>query len=375
MPGSRGAWTPGRVSVAFVAFVASLSAFCPAARAGEPSVEPILLAYDADGACPGKDAFIASTRRYTTKWTAADSGVGLRSFQIRLAPRRAEHAGTLVITMPDGKASTREIVGPDCASVARGLAVVVALAIDPQAHVGAPGPEDEREASPTEPTTPTEPTAPTEQPLPSSASPPPPAPAPVPAKAELSERPRAEPHERLRFSFAVEARVEITSAVTTGALPVAGTALEMRAHLGDALPSWLSPSLAVGIRQSFPKHISVGPGTSEFTWTAATIRFCPVRLAALAARFEAAPCAELDVGVLQADARGVPNARTTSNAWFDRGASVRASYQITPSWRVGAGFLVTAPVTRHRYALASGELISKAPAAGVTAGLLLELRL
>lgn len=372
MPGSRGAWTPARALVAFIAVGASLAALPGAARAGEPSDEPIVIAYTAESACPREGAFVASVRRYTTKWTAVDSGAGLRSFQVRLNRRGADHAGTLVITMPDGTASTREIVGPDCVSVARGLAVIVALAIDPQAQIGEPGLLESDPASPPDPTI--QPTAP---PAPATPSPPASSPRPPPprAKAEAAKPPAARPRERLHFTFAVEGRMELTSAVTTGVLPVVGAALELRAHLGGTLPSWLSPSLALGVRQSLPKEISAGPGASEFTWTAATIRLCPVRFATLAARFEVTPCAELDVGVLQANARGLLNARTTSTPWFDRGVSVRASYRLSSSWAVGAGVLVTAPATRDRFALASGELISRAPAVGVIAGLFFELRL
>lgn len=367
MPESRGAWTPARVAIAVVGFGAGFSALPSAARAGEPSAEPIAIAYTAEETCPREGAFIASTRRYTSRWTPVASGDGLRSFRVRLERHGAGHTGTLVITMPDGARSIREIAGPDCVSVARGLAVVVALAIDPQAHVGAPDPDTEPEVPPPERAS-----EPSELPAATGPAPPPPPPRPSVARPKRSAATaRSRPH----LTFGVEGRVELTSAVLTGAVPVAGAALEVRANLGEAMPSWFSPSLAGGIRQSLPVRIDVGPGVSEFLWTAGTLRFCPVRFAAPALRFEAAPCAELDVGLLRAEARGLADARTTSNRWFDRGASVRTAFRLSPSWGIGAAVLVTAPVTRDRFAVASGELISKAPAVGVTAGLLLELRL
>jgi len=343
-----------------------------------------VITYAADDACPRKEAFVASVRRYTTRWADVDAGAGLRSFDVRLAREDAEHAGILVITMPDGSASTRRIVGPDCASVARALAVVVALAIDPLARVGEPTSDPQAGAGHPTPEGDVEATtrAPEPQPpqqratsVPVPAPPPPPTGRSGPDGVVPRRRFAAEARERLHFTFALEARVELTSAVVTGALPVAAAAVDVRAHLGSGWPEWLSPSLAVGARQSLQKEIRFGPGASELLWTAATIRLCPVRFAAVAGRFEIAPCAEIDVGTLRAGAHGLPDVRATSTEWFDRGGSVQASYRLSSSWALGAGVLVTAPWTRDRFALANGQLISRAPLIGVTGGVLVQLRL
>jgi len=369
MPGSRRPWTPARALLPLVASCATFAAFLRSAHAQQAPAEPIIVAYAADGACPREDDFVASVRRYTTKWTAVDAGSGLRTFKIHLGPRAAEYTGTLVITMPDGKGSTRELAGPDCVSVARAFAVMVALAIDPLARVGEPGPGEELAALP-EP-------EPEKSDLPEHApiAVPDPMPAARRGRATAPGEPPARSPERLHFTFAVEGRAELTSAVVSGALPIVGAALEMRAHLGSRWPAWLSPSIALGVRQSLPKQISVGPGASEFLWTAATIRLCPVRFAGLVSRLEVAPCVEIDAGALRAEARGLPDARATTIAWFDRGVSVRGSYRIGPAWAVGAGVLLAMPWSRDRFALASGQLISRAPAVGVTGGLLLELEL
>lgn len=381
MPGPRGARIPPLVASA--GFGASL--FVAAAHAHPSPAEAIAISYRAEGTCPREEQFVASARRYTTRFSRVDARHDVRRFEVRLDPKGADYAGTLVVTAPDGAASAREIVGPDCAAVARALAVIVALAIDPDANVAEPAPEEAPapEDAPAEAAIEPAPEAapPDAAPAPEEARALPasdlPQPAPAPGADERADGPPPAPSPRdpLRLSFALEARAELTSAVVFGALPVVGAALETRAHLGRTLPSWLSPSLAVGVRQSLPRELRAGAGVSAFSWTAATIRLCPLRLSALASRLEVAPCAEIDVGVLEATARRIPDAKRTSNAWFDRGASLRASYQLSPSWGVGAGLLVTAPVTRNRFALASGELVSQAPAVGTTFGVFLELRL
>lgn len=306
---------------------------------------------------------------------------GSAHVHVRLAPGEAGYTGTLVIHAPERPATTREIAGPDCASVARGLAVVVALAIDPSARLDASRADgDGGDAPPAavEPPPPPPPAPPPAAPTsPPTARPPvtPAASSPTSDDPALGGQRRARERERLRFTFALEARAELTTAVTSGVLPVAGAAVEARAHLGAQVPSWLSPSIALGVRQSSAKHIRVSGGAADFIWTAATLRVCPLRLVILDSRLEASPCFELGAGALRAEARGLSGGRGTSTFWLDRGASLRVSYRLSPSWAIGAGALATAPANRNRYTISTGELISQAPAVGVTAGLHLELRL
>lgn len=368
MPASRG-WPPVAVlaHLTFVAILATMATWRPTCAFAEPrAVEPIVVEYAADDACLREEAFFSGVRRYTKRWTAVEEGEGLRRFHVTLERRPGGWAGSLVITMPDGQTSRREIPGPDCEAVARGLAIVVVLAIDPAAKVLGPPSEEELADDP----------APASAPAPPVDSPPASPPLDV-VPLERRRKRRAPPsvpgRPRLGLVFSVEGRAEATSGVVRSALPVIGVAFDARVHVA-ALPPWLSPSFAVGVRQSLPTEIGVRSGSSVFTWTAATFRLCPVHITAFRDRLDVAPCGELDVGVLDADARDLPQARSTSNRWLGRGASMRLSYRLTRSWSAGAGFLVTVPATRDRFTLATGELISQAAAVGVTGGLAIEMR-
>jgi hypothetical protein len=330
-------------------------------------VEPVAIAYATDdAACPSRERFLETVLRYTSKWKAVESSSANRRFDVRLASQPPSFAGTLAITSSDGKTTTREIVGPDCDAVARALAVVMALALDPQAHITEPPREEAPRPKPVPPT-----------PASPAPSPPPPAPGSSsgPTAREIASSARPSKTRPSWLAWAIEGRVEVTSAVTTGVLPVFGAALDLRTTLPATFPSWLAPSLAVGVRQSLPREVTVAGGASSFLWTAGTVRLCPVRFVTLSTRLDIAPCAEIDMGVLRASGRGLPHARSSASSWLDRGGSLRTTFRIGESWAVGASVLVTAPQSRHRFTLANGELISQAPSVGVTGGLLGELRL
>lgn len=355
MLGSRGAWTPAACALAFGASLVFAREAGAADKTGS-SVEAIAVAYSADGACPGREQFLGAVRRYTSKWSEAEPDGNVRAFEVRFAANRGKVDGKLVVRTSDGRSSTREIGGPECDGVARAMAIIMAVAIDPHALAGGAASE--------EPTAEEPPTPPSDAPPPSevivATEPPrPDRPSPKPAS-------RPPPKRKSPMQFGVEAGLELTSAVTGTAMPVASVGVEMRFDLGKSLPKWLVPSVAIGVRQSWPMETHVGEGSSESLWSAGALRLCPARF--VVGRFELAPCAEVDVGVLVVEARGIVDARRTAAVWVDRGGSLRATFHLGERWAIGAGAGISAPITRNRYTLANGDFVSQAPAVGVTGG-------
>ena len=187
-----------------------------------------------------------------------------------------------------------------------------------------------------------------------------------------------------------ELRGESSSAVTRRAIaliagsvdlqvPVFGSRNERGALLGPS-------SVAVGFRQSFPRPLGVPGGSTEFLWSAATMRVCPIRLRMPVDELEIAPCIEGNVGVLQAESHGIPLAQRTRKHWIDAGASALGVWHLPGPWVATAAIALVAPVTRHRFEVvelaslgaASGprsELVSQAPMLAITAGLGLGLEL
>ncbi len=351
-------WGPRAALAATATALVLLTRLAAGADQAESTAELVAISYSARDTCPSEEEFFGIVRRYTTKWTPVAPRDGIRSFQIRIASRQPALAGTLELKMPNGKTTTRAIVGRDCTTVARALAVALATAIDPEARLSEP--ESKPVAPPTAPPNPAEsgeelsPTFPVVEPV-----------------AERVPAAPASP-EPTPWSFGIEARAEMTSTVTASALPVFGAAFEARLRIGSGVPAWLWPSLAVGVRQSTFQTIDAPIGSFAFLWTAATFRVCPLHFAP--GPLEIAPCVEADAGVLQAGARGVRNARTSTTPWFDRGASLRIAYHLNKHWGLGATAFVTAPSSRRRFALNAGEVVSQAPDVGLTGGLFVEFR-
>ena len=155
-------------------------------------------------------------------------------------------------------------------------------------------------------------------------------------------------------------------------LPVLAAAFEVEplaAMRPARVPRWLRPSVAIGVRQSLSRSIERSTLTTEFDWTAGVLKLCPARFVLANDRVEITPCVEGDLGALRAAATGSSDSRTTSKLWLDAGASVRATWSLGDGWFIGGSASVLAPISRNRFELSTGELVSRAPPVGATLGL------
>ncbi|MBX3225293.1 MAG: hypothetical protein KF795_32610 [Labilithrix sp.] len=352
-------------STHLVGAAALLAALClPTTASAE--VEPIVLRYEASGACPGETEFVAWVEAHTRRWTRVleasvpGEGAVARSVQVRVAAGTPAATGSLTVRSAGGAVTERTIGGPSCAEVAEALAVMVAVAIDPRAASGA--------ASEEEPSRPVEEETVARRPPPAAPRRPRPArePAPAPVASGAAGRPR----------LALDLRAETTSAVLRGALPGIGASLTVEPpassprrgiHVSD-------PSVAAGIRQSFTMDRSLRGGSVAFAWTAGHLRLCPLRIV-IDGLVEVSPCAEANVGSLRASARGFAEARGTSTLWLDLGASLVSTVSLTENLFLSSTFLVAMPLFRQPFALASGAPVASVPPLGVLGGLGLGFRM
>ncbi|AKV04289.1 hypothetical protein AKJ09_10952 [Labilithrix luteola] len=375
---SRFGWGAACGPLAGVVFFGGLSS----AHAQSEPLAPVHVTYSADRTCPTAEAFLGKVRRYTTKWTLAE-GPAARRFRVVLAPVRAagrlETSGRLEIEEQANPPSVRDIVGPDCEAVARALAIALAVVIDPQADLSGGATDDSQKAAgegdsagdgvsrASAPTAPPEVVSsdhtslatPTPSPLPPREAPRPP----------LSVEPTAAT--RLR----AEALVGATSAVVDGALLVLGATVELEPFADrrvngapSAFPRWLSPSIALGFRQSLPREFEQSGMTSQFLWTAGTLQLCPLRWSAFRERLALTPCFESNAGVLIASARGSHDSRSSTKRWLDLGGTAKATWRVHGAWFVGGTFSVVAPVTRYQFELSTQAAVSQAPPVGFAFG-------
>jgi hypothetical protein len=118
---------------------ALLVAFAVNARADVPaSTEPIRIRYSAPAACPGETEFRREVFSRTARARVATGDEAARSFAVTIAEGADGSRGRLETTPLDGVTTAREVAGADCREVAAAVALIVALAVDPQARTGPP---------------------------------------------------------------------------------------------------------------------------------------------------------------------------------------------------------------------------------------------
>ncbi|AKU97807.1 hypothetical protein AKJ09_04471 [Labilithrix luteola] len=337
-----------RVLAAAVAVVALL---IPTSARAE--VEPIAFRYEASGACPSESEFLEAVRALTKRWSLVPAGTSeVRTIRVRMAAAPSKATGRLVIADTSGTSSERDIVLPTCTEVKQALAVMVAVAIDPRA-----GTADETEPTPREGTREAEPRVePVVLPHPEQRA----------ATAPISTTPAPS----TRSPVTLDLRVELTSAVLRGGLVGLGASmtLELPTPVRTQGIYLLWPSIGLGFRQSLPKERSLRGGSAEFIWRAGQLRFCPLRVA-IHALAEVSSCVETNLGALRGSAEGLPDARNLSSFWADIGGSVWAAVNLSERFFLSSTVLMTLPLVRQPFALASGASVASVPPLGVLGGI------
>jgi len=327
--------------------------------AARADVEPVSLRYEGSGRCPSEAEFVERVRTITRRWAlAADGSPAVRSIRVHVSEGARETAGKLTVAAPDGATTEREISGPTCSEVSEALAVMVAVAIDPRA--GAPGAEDGDAAEDPAPVA----SAPVERPR---------------------ERHRRRPSRAARPDpqapasgprLSADLRAETTSAVIRGGLQGVGASVRLELTRPESRRGVhvAGPSVALGLRQSLPKERALRGGSVDVSWTAGNVRLCPVRVV-FGTVGEVSPCAETNIGVLRASARGFAEARDLSTLWVDVGGSVWAAVSLSDRFFLSSTLFVTMPLSRQPFVLASGARVATVPPLGVVGGVGLGFRL
>ena len=324
------------------------------ARAGETSgVEAIHFEYVAPAGCPDMDGFLGRISTYTTRWTLAAPGAEARGFVVRITQREGAHVGRLDVRAATGETAGRDIEGESCEDTALGLAVAVALAIDPHASLL---PVPATSAPPTELGT-TADTAPSPSP---------------PVRSDDAADARAAPAARSPSppslpAVLVGARAEANGAVS-GVLAVTDVFVELEWAGALARVPSLRPALRGGWRNALTRSTQVGQTRAEVDWTAGYLEACPARFAA-ARELTVEACLGAHLGVLSARAPELRTAGVTRRTWLDYGGLLGARWQPHPHLFVEAVAGVWAPITRDRLRIEPDGLVTRAPSAGISAGI------
>ncbi len=300
--------------VGFAGFVAWLGALSPAVALAQTPPR-VALTWTAPAQCPGGSAIVAEVDRILGEQGARPAAP--LAVDARVTGSEGAYVVEVRTTSADGPRS-RSLRGKTCAAVADATALVIALAIDPNAippprpePVAAPALSPSSSGSPAPgPSAPTEvtpaPRAPPPTPEASADAAPPPKPAPKPTPKPAAPAPPPKP---IATRVAPSYRLQAWGGGETGALPAATPMFGAEAGVvlvnfrlmlgGEGLLSQkhLLPASQVG------GNVGLGAGYLDVGYT-----FTP-------GAFELGPLAGLEIGSLQASGSGTPSDATKSQLW------------------------------------------------------------
>jgi hypothetical protein len=320
--------------------------------------------------------------------------------RVRLEVRSSAVEGELVLEDAHGATTRRSLSGESCTAVVSGLALVAALAIDPQASTApgiaaaaAPtgGPEPGSSAgsgqgSAADGALATRADGGTAA-VPSAAAPE--APDAGADASPLVPAPSAEPalHEEVRVPAPPRAPSEGSRRLLPpwhlgGGLEGEGLGLAAPgAVFGGGLFVELSrdegrvvdPAFRLEAMRTLKTAVNVADGEGSFVWTFGRAEGCPVRFR-LVGSLGARPCAIFDLGVVDAVGENIANPVSHTRPWVTAGALGRVEWQ--PFWRLWleGSVGVDVPLLRESFLFEPTTGIYRAPNVMLFGGLAVALR-
>jgi hypothetical protein len=257
--------------------------------------DAIHIEYTAPAGCPSEAAFAWQVHARVRQVPAP-----ARKYVVVLAVDGARARGTLRVE-EESRSTVREISGTSCDEIAEGLALVLALVIDPGARTDPardlpPQPPPERPLEPKPPTL-------VPAPLPNGAS-----------DAPLRPRP-AVPPARLSISAGGSA------VARSGPAPGTATAGDVFLEGGLDRRGGISPHLKLGFEYAKSSPFVESVGTAQFTWMIGMARACHAEQV-LERTLVVPICAGLEWGRVEASGSETPDARTQKQTWLSLDASV-----------------------------------------------------
>lgn len=308
------------------------------ALGGVASAEPevVRIDYAAPAACPDATAFLRSLKERTTRFRQATGAEKARSFRVRVTGLSSAFSGRLEIAGPDDAIAVRTVDSRSCTEVSSALALMAALAIDPNALVpnalvGKTQPADEPATEPA-----ATPAAEAERKQGSSLS------TVTASSRSVPDGPAGPPW---RWSAGVQGHA--TFAVT----PNLGWGADLFVDAEAPDSSTLGPAARAGLffNQSVVE-LPTGP-SARFRWMAATLEGCPARLKAQTLRLAVHPCVALRMGVLSGDGRSMTRPKQATSFWSDVGPLLRLRLQATDRVNLEAQAALMLPLYRPTFTI------------------------
>jgi hypothetical protein len=327
--------TAGRTGLAGLAALAAIGSPGPRVAAAEDGVEPIRLEYRASGDCPSEAEFIARVRARTSRIRPAWSEEPARTFSVAL-DAGPPPAGRLQIAVHDKLGGKRSVQADRCSDVADALALMVALAVDPQA-----------DARPS---------------VASSAAAEPARAEPAPVTTDAPAHRAAPRYEAARFSAGLD--FVLATAVAPSAV------LGGSAYVGFRTRSegWFDPSLRLAFAIAGGPAIDVpAGGRASFLWTTGRADACAITWPHAPLRLTA--CARLEAGALRVAGSAIVGGKSATRPWVAAGPLLRAEWPVTGPLFMDADASLLFRAVEDRFYFLPDRTVYQVPLAGLGVGI------
>lgn len=287
-----------------------------------------LVEYHAPAECPDARVFTAGITGRTER---ARIGKGDDAARVEVTIETARgNEGRVRITGKDREPIERSVRGASCSEIVDALALITALAFDPDAT-------SESHAAPEVP-----PAAPVEKPVP--------------------EPPLARPSPGLVWSFEGAPGV----VVFDGSLPSPN--LGLFANVGASSEGALFAPQAFLFARRVSGDVRRSEGSAEFSILSFGIVGCPVRIPANGA-LSFRPCAGFEIGALSAEGVGLLVEKRQTRFWSAPILSLRGHWRFWDGFFLAAESGVRFPLQRQHYSFESGEKVHDIPRISLDFGL------
>jgi hypothetical protein len=292
--------------------------------------------YQASMGCPNRDAFLRQIQRRSSKVQFVSDPAGAHVLIVSVETGDKVATGRLTLQSASELGTPREVLGGSCKEVVSALALIAALAIDPEASTATLAPAPEPEPSPpivdeqgsaavgaaVAPPALVAPQAPARTVSPRFSG--------SPARTPVPRAQRAS----AAYQFATLVGAQIGSSLWPGPNPVyfasAGAYVEQELRYRDG---W-APRVRLGVIHDESFEVHPAAGAARFRRTALTLDLCPVELQ-ISRRLGLHPCAGAEGGVLGAEGIGdasVTHAQSSSRGWWALRQLLRFNLALGNHW-------------------------------------------
>jgi hypothetical protein len=296
------------------------------------------LEFASEAPCPDRVAFMRSVEARVGR--SIQWGPGGFAFQVRVSRQGDEFRGHLLAR--SGRYVTeRDLAGKNCEDVVAGLALVAALALDPNASTapqGVPSAPQRAQSADSQGARPEGIAKPAQPPQKEPPQPPTPPPAVLPPPPRSS--PLFFPTRQASADYAIS--VLGTVGVDAGPAPAALIALGPKVLAELYSPSIWQPSFSLAFGYAKTGFLGSEDPAADFRWLVVRLSACPIG-AEIVREGRLRACVLGDLGSMTAQGRvgAVPVTERTTQLWAASGAGTTFSYHpISPLFvEIGAGAL------------------------------------